>query len=837
MSEVLVVGAGPAGLAAAVAARERGARVVLLDGADAAGGQYWRHLPPERPAAREARLHHGWAAFERMRGALERDDGCELLFGAHVWAIERDDDGAPVVHALIGDVDGAGRTPRVFRPSALVLATGAHDRTLPFPGWDLPGVTTAGAAQALAKGERIAIGERVVVAGAGPFLLPVAASLAATGARVLGVFEAAGVGALARGWLANPAGLFGAAGKAAELAGYAAGHVRHGIPYRTGRAVVAAHGTDRVEAVTIARVDARWRPIPGTETRVAADAVCVSHGFTPRLELAIAAGCALTPGRFVSADEAQRTSAPGVYAAGEITGIGGADAALAEGRIAGHVAAGGAPGDAALTQARRRRAVMQGFAGRIEAAHGIRPGWTGWLRDDTVVCRCEEVPAARIRATSAATAGAGLRSMKLATRAGLGICQGRVCGRTVEALLAASAPGATPEPPAACGALREVDDADACEPARDADSLEAAGTDRRPIAVPVRLGELAASTGPRNTDPAPPTPERRSTPPEGPHDQQDPRPRRRHRRDDPRVPRGRLGARRPRRRLRPLRRALRLPHRERMPRRRPERLARRVLEPHRRRAPPRRADRRADRRRPRPRRRRRARRRLAPGGAVGRIREGGRRGRRARAAADDLPRQPQRGRRALHAPERGRPADHDVQQPLRHEGRPHARAHRRTRPARERRGRQGVLGRCAPRARDHGTLRHRRHRRRRRPALRIPRRRGDGLVRRLPQRVPEGGRRDLHPRRLRAHRRGPRTVPAPRARVPLGLEDRVRAGHQALHRHRRRQLRRPHPPAARPARPRAGGRRPPRHAGRPRLPGEPVVSAGNGEEDACDRHA
>ncbi|WP_414171269.1 NAD(P)/FAD-dependent oxidoreductase [Clavibacter tessellarius] len=165
-----------------------------------------------------------------------------------------------------------------------MLATGAHDRTLPFPGWDLPGVFTAGAAQALAKGERVAIGDRVIVAGAGPFLLPVAVSLVQAGARVVGIHEAARVPSLARGWLRDPLGLARAPHKAAELAGYVSVLARERIGYSTGSAVVAAHGTDRVEAVTVQRLDATWAPIPGTERRIPVDAVCVGHGFTPRLE-------------------------------------------------------------------------------------------------------------------------------------------------------------------------------------------------------------------------------------------------------------------------------------------------------------------------------------------------------------------------------------------------------------------------------------------------------------------------------------------------------------------------------------------------------------------------
>jgi NADPH-dependent 2,4-dienoyl-CoA reductase/sulfur reductase-like enzyme len=466
VTSVLIVGAGPAGLAAACAARRRGADVTLLDSADQLGGQYWRHLPPSQAAEREETLHHGWSTFRQLSRELEADDGCRLLLSASVWAIETIDGRAGRVHVVVGEPDGVDREQLVFEPDALVLANGAYDRTLPFPGWTLPGVFTAGAAQAMAKGERVAVGERVVVAGAGPFLLPVAASLAATGAKVVGVFEAGRAGSLAAGWLPKPWQLLRSTHKAGELGGYVLGQLKHRIPYRTGTAVIRANGVDRVESVTVASLDRHWKPIAGTERTVEADAVCVGHGFTPRLELAIAAGCALTPEGFVRADADQRTSVPAVFAAGELTGIGGVDQALAEGELAGHCAAGGSASDAVAARAGRRRTSAREFGARIQASHGIRDDWSDWLTDDTVLCRCEEVSYDKLRSAVEATSGASLRSIKLATRAGLGICQGRMCGHTVEQLLTKLAPS-TP---------------------RDGD----ASIDQRPIALPIRLGELAA---------------------------------------------------------------------------------------------------------------------------------------------------------------------------------------------------------------------------------------------------------------------------------------------------------------------------------------------------------
>lgn len=472
MRDVMVVGAGPAGLSAACAALDAGARVTLVDGSDQLGGQYWRHPSEGRPLAQ-----HGWSTFEQLRAAVLGHPHCVIMTSAQVWAIERLDRSvaraAVAVHLTVGVADGRDRRQLRMTPSALVLATGAHDRTLPFPGWDLPGVLSAGAAQALAKGDRIAVGRRVVVAGAGPFLLPVAASLVAVGARVVGVHEAAGAHQLTEGWLRRPWELARSVGKAPELLGYVGGHLRHRIPYSIGSAVIAASGNDRVESVTVAQLDAHWAPRAETARQMPADAVCVSHAFVPRLELPMAAGCALSADRFVRVSDDQQTTVPGVYAAGELTGIAGAAAALAEGAVAGHCAAGASVHAPELRRVRRSRASQHRFAARMATAHRVGPAWIDWLTENTLICRCEEVTFGALSRIREMTGSTGLRSLKLTTRAGLGHCQGRICGRTVEDLLRSSGPGLTHD----------------------------ASTDRRPLASPIRLGELARDHLQRSNQP------------------------------------------------------------------------------------------------------------------------------------------------------------------------------------------------------------------------------------------------------------------------------------------------------------------------------------------------
>ncbi|MFG1646676.1 FAD-dependent oxidoreductase [Amycolatopsis sp. NPDC049252] len=470
---VVVIGAGPAGLAAAEQALRAGAEVTVLDQADVPGGQYYRTLP-------EAYEDRTPAAFTQRRRVLEHPR-CRWWPNSTVWALEHPEadridagragvgglgadhfeadspgtnhlsaDRPPRVHVLRGPADGSARERLVLSPDALVIATGAHDRTLPFPGWQLPGVFTAGAAQALAKGEGVAVGRRVLVAGSGPFLLPVAESLLRVGAEVVAVLESNTARTVRKGWSRRPWRLVRHAGKAGELIRYAATLARHRVSYRMGRAVVEAKGDDRVREVVTARVNPDWSVVKGTERTYRVDAVCVGHGFVPQLELAVAAGCDLDGG-FVRVDRDQRTTVRGVFAAGEVTGIGGAVAAAAEGAVAGRVAAGGAA-DRKLRVARDHTGE---FARRLAAAHPIGAAWVGWLRPGTIVCRCEETTVAELREAAGDPVQAGPHALKLRTRAGLGPCQGRMCGPAVAEL---------------CGGT---------------------ASHHRPIAQPIRLGELA----------------------------------------------------------------------------------------------------------------------------------------------------------------------------------------------------------------------------------------------------------------------------------------------------------------------------------------------------------
>ncbi|GAA3387730.1 FAD-dependent oxidoreductase [Streptomyces roseoviridis] len=461
VADLAVVGAGPAGLAAAVTAADLGLSVALVDAGARPGGQYYRHPAPELRAARPDLTvhHHDWRAFTSRASRLRAHEAAHrvtFLPRHHVWTVTPEGP-AWTLHTRTEEDTAA---PATVTARAVLLATGAYERQLPFPGWTLPGVVAAGGAQAMLKGGLVLPGRRTVVAGSGPLLLAVAASLAAAGARVPAVVEAAAYGGYARNvgtLLRNPA-------KLAEGARFGAALARHAVRLLTRHSVVEAHGTDRVEAVTVARLDRDWRPVPGTGRRIPCDSVAVGHGLVPELSLATALGCATrvaadgTVALDLTAD--QRTSVPGVWSAGETGGIGGARLALVEGELAARSIAaslGATPAPAGVPAAlRRRRDRLRAFADAMGAAHRPGDGWRDWLRDDTDVCRCEEVPAGRVREAVDELGARDARTVKLLTRAGMGWCQGRMCGPAVAALC-----GTDPAP------------------------------DRRPLACPVPLRRLA----------------------------------------------------------------------------------------------------------------------------------------------------------------------------------------------------------------------------------------------------------------------------------------------------------------------------------------------------------
>jgi glycine/D-amino acid oxidase-like deaminating enzyme len=442
--DLLVVGAGPAGLSAAAAAAEGGCRVVVLDERDAPGGQYLKPLAASHAHAAPDRQFRAGAALRARAEAA----GVAIRSGATVW-------GAFAADEIAALVDGRNT---VFRPRRLIIAAGAHERPVPIPGWTTPGVMTTGALQTLARANRVAPGRRVVIAGNGPLNLQLAFELVQGGVRVAAVLEAAPRPGF-RAWREAMELARRAPDLAWDGARYIAVLRRAGVPLIWGARPVAAEGEGRFAALRATT--------PRGDIRIEGDALALNLGFQPETGLARALGCAHRfidsgLGRLETVTDAEgRTSISGVFAVGDGAQLGGARIALARGRLAGLAAARelgrDVPDDRAARRALGRAEAFQAALWRFFAVPEFD---ATTLADTTLICRCEEVTAGALRAARAEGA-ASLGALKKATRAGMGRCGGRMCGATVARLAGAveeggwAAPRAPVKPvPAAALAMR-----------------------------------------------------------------------------------------------------------------------------------------------------------------------------------------------------------------------------------------------------------------------------------------------------------------------------------------------------------------------------------------------
>jgi NADPH-dependent 2,4-dienoyl-CoA reductase/sulfur reductase-like enzyme len=387
--DVLAVGGGPAGMAAAARAAECGTRVAIADDNARLGGQIWRG-ESENATSQEAA---GWSSRQQAAGVV-------LLCGMRVFH-------QPEPGVLLAE------TPDnlyELRYQKLVLATGARERFLPFPGWTLPNVMGAGGLQAMVKCGLPIRGKRVVVAGSGPLLLAVAAYLRKHGAEIPIICEQASWRNLARFGFAlagHPAKIVQGVSLKRELAG---------VPFATSSWPLAAYGHKAVENVIVCQ--------RGKARTISCDYLACGFHLVPNVELPSLLGCRIEGG-FVQVNDLQETSVPSVYCAGEPTGIGGVELAVVEGQIAGLSAAGRA------VDAReffRKREKLRRFASVLEKTFRLRPDLKGLSSPETLVCRCEDVQYSRLRQHTS------WRAAKLQTRCGMGPCQGRVCGPATQFL-------------------------------------------------------------------------------------------------------------------------------------------------------------------------------------------------------------------------------------------------------------------------------------------------------------------------------------------------------------------------------------------------------------------
>ncbi len=445
--QVIVVGGGPAGLNAAKYAANAGCNVALIDSSTRLGGQYWRHTGDEKV---DKTLHHNFDKGSLLMDAVLANSRITLYLDTTIWS------------ATINENEIVLRTKvGTFFTNRLILATGAYDRTLPFPGWDIPGVMTAGALQSLLKGHGVIAGKRIVIGGSGPFLLPVATGLSSHGAKVVGIIEATGRYV----WLPELISLLQNPSKIGEALKYIYSLRKAKVEMRFRQAIVAAHaGNDGLlESVTVANIDSEFQI--KSSYLIKCDVAAISWGFTPDTSLSgslgLKEGVALDGSVVVTVDDDQRASTSNstvqIFAAGEITGIGGSELSLAEGAIAGLAAA---TSRSNLKELKKLRGKAKKFAFALQRVYSLPLEWRNWLTPETIICRCEEVSFGAIQNAVEELGANDPRSVKLMVRCGMGMCQGRICSRNVADLLGSD----------------------------DTDRIRSA---YRPIISPITLGELA----------------------------------------------------------------------------------------------------------------------------------------------------------------------------------------------------------------------------------------------------------------------------------------------------------------------------------------------------------
>jgi NADPH-dependent 2,4-dienoyl-CoA reductase/sulfur reductase-like enzyme len=442
--DLLIVGAGPAGLSAARIASSQGLSVTVVDEQPRFGGQVFRQAPEEFAAADPDSMHtypFSHRLFEWARGTT----AVQWHFSTLVWGIFDDPQDEHVRQIGTAGLQGAS----VLKARRVLIATGAYDLPVAFPGWTLPGVLSAGGVQTMIKSQSLMPGQRFLLVGGHPLLLLVAELLLDAGAQIAEVAIARSLPSMKEMLRATRA-LPGQSRLVKQLLAILLKLRRHGVPLRFATGIERAHGDESVQAATLCNVDQNWHAMAGTQRRVEADTVVVGYGLLASTELARQAGCAVrwdsaAGGWLVQHDDRLRSTQSGVLVAGEQTGIAGAFNAHLQGELAAWQCVLELQQPAAVTKIEKTIADLQLRLGRnrrftdtvialsapkLEAlAQAITP--------DTVVCRCEEVTAQEVNQfLDAHPYVADINSIKLACRTGMGMCQGRYCQHTVAQMLA-----------------------------------------------------------------------------------------------------------------------------------------------------------------------------------------------------------------------------------------------------------------------------------------------------------------------------------------------------------------------------------------------------------------
>lgn len=428
--DLVVIGAGPAGMESAITAAENGVKTAIIDSNPGSGGQYYKPLPAFFKSSKKGQTERIGEFLNQILEGLP----VTRIYDTLTWGIFKEEDRDGWLVTLYGP-----HAPKQIHARTLVLANGAYDSPVAFPGWTLPGVVTCGASLILVKNQRIAPGKRALITGTGPLLLSAAAHLIEAGVEVAAVCEASHLfpRVLRYGFT-----MLGHLSRLFEGAGYARAMLRGRAPYKTGWSILEARGNEQVESAVIGKVTRDGYPVPGTEQVLEnIDTIISGYGLTPNTGLARMIGCKLEyrpeKGGWVPVrDQTMQTSLPGVFAAGDGAGIAGADNARLEGRVAGAAVAlkldyitekraGEIYGQIKRDLMNQRR-----FGELLGDLFTAKPGLISLAKDDTIICRCEEITLGEIKAAVAEGART-IGEVKMVTRVGMGNCQGRICERLV----------------------------------------------------------------------------------------------------------------------------------------------------------------------------------------------------------------------------------------------------------------------------------------------------------------------------------------------------------------------------------------------------------------------
>ena len=433
--ELIIIGGGPAGIAAAIEAARRGVSVVLIDENRSLGGKVLTpgegNLKIEHTDTIEARI-----GFQLLNEFKQIEDKITVYLRTEVWHIDEQK------NVDLHTENKSIRPQKRICGQKLIIAAGAMERIIPFPGWTLPGVFSVGGLNSLIK-KKIIPGQKFLIAGSGPLQLVLAQNLIKAGASIRAIVEAASIkDVVGKGvQLLTGAGLV----RLWQGLNYLLKIRAKGIPVFSSCVVSRAMGDKKVNKAIVTQVDANWKPVQGIEKEIEADVVAVGYGLIPSNELTQQCGCRhvyddqLGYWRVIRNDRME-TTIPGVFVAGDEIQIKGYQAAIDEGRCAGIEACaqlGGiqrdqAAGKTRTLQKKLKRAIRFGKA--IDMISAPRSGLLDSISDDTTICRCEDVTCADIK-TAVSNGAVDINDIKRRTRLGMGHCQGRFCGQVINELL------------------------------------------------------------------------------------------------------------------------------------------------------------------------------------------------------------------------------------------------------------------------------------------------------------------------------------------------------------------------------------------------------------------